>query len=174
MKSWANLGRVSAIPLSGRMAKQTKIRYALLDLNDSEQVIQAVEVLHASFSGNERYSVDRLIDELKPERAPFYRQFFVASLDQTHHPAVVGVAGIKSADWASETHILYLSAVHPAFRNQGIGRALVKARLRWLKSKFHRGRVIVSTNKLERFKQLGFQVASSRTDHGNCLMVTEL
>jgi predicted N-acetyltransferase YhbS len=155
------------------MVKDRKISYELLNLTDSEQIIQAVEVLHVCFSGNERYTVDRLVDELKPDRAPFYRQFFVASLKNTHHPSVVGVAGIKSAEWATETHILYLSAVHPEFRNQGIGRALVKARMAWLKSNFNQGRVIVSTSKQDRFKQLGFHVAASRSFNGKVLMMTD-
>lgn len=156
------------------MSKDRKISYELLDLTDSEQIIQAVEILHVCFSGNDRYTVERLVDELKPDRAPFYRQFFVASMNNSHHPSVVGVAGIKSADWASETHILYLSAVHPEFRNQGIGRALVKARMAWLKSHFDLGRVIVSTSKQDRFKQLGFSVAASRTYNGKVLMVKDL
>ena len=50
----------------------------------------------------------------------------------------------RPADWASRTHILYLSAVAPGTAWAGIGRALIKARLDWLEANFAAGRILVS------------------------------
>ena len=133
------------------------LRLALLDVEEPEKVIQTVEVLHGSFAGSDRYTVTRLSEEIRPAGLPFYRQFFVATLNVKNEERVVGVGGIKAADWASNTHLLYLSAVHSEFRNQGIGKKLVRARLDWVREKFDHGRVLVSTPKLERFKQFGFK-----------------
>jgi GNAT superfamily N-acetyltransferase len=104
---------------------------------------------------------------------PFYRRFFIATARYGDEERVVGAGGVKAADWASNTHILYLSAVHPEYRNRGIGKRLVKARVEWIRSKFKQGRVVVSTDKLDRFKQLGFRVATKTCDQGRALMILD-
>lgn len=155
------------------MARIKNLVIRPLDLSNPEQVIQSVEVIHLGFPGNDRYTVERLINELKISPDAFYRQFFIAILIERERERVVGVAGIKAADWASDTHILYLSAVHPELRNQGIGRALLKQRLDWVTSKFKHGRVLVSTNKLERFKHFKFREVTKSCLKGRTLMVME-
>lgn len=145
----------------------------MLNVEEPERVIQAVEVLHGSFAGNNRYTVSRLSDELKPAGLPLYRHFFIATLNVKHEERVIGVGGVKAADWASNTHILYLSAVNPEFRNQGIGKKLVRARIEWIREKFGHGRVLVSTPKLERFKQFGFKPASKTCDKGRAIMIMD-
>lgn len=146
---------------------------AALDTADSEKVIQAVEVLHGCFAGSDRYTVSRLTEELRTMGPPFYRHFFVATMRAKGEERVIGVGGVKAADWASNTHILYLSAVHPEFRNRGIGRKLVKARVDWIQSTFQEGRILVSTAKLERFKQFGFRSVTRSCDKGRAIMAME-
>ena len=155
------------------MSAGKTLQVGLLDVEEPEKVIQTVEVLHASFAGSDRYTVSRLSEELKPAGLPLYRQFFIATLNVKNEERVVGVGGVKAADWASNTHILYLSAVHPEFRNQGIGKKLVRARVEWIRAKFGHGRVLVSTPKLERFKQFGFKPASRTCDKGRAIMIME-
>ena len=155
------------------MSGDSSVQVIALDLGDPEKVIQAVEVMHGSFAGSDRYTVSRLSDELKPVGQPLYRQFFVATLKVKGGDRVVGVGGVKAADWASNTHILYLSAVHPDFRNRGIGKKLVKARVEWIRSAFKEGRIMVSTAKLDRFKQSGFRPVTKSCDKGRAIMVME-
>jgi len=155
------------------MAHDKAYQITVLDTADSEKVIQAVEVLHGCFAGSDRYTVSRLTEELKSIGLPLYRQFFVATLKSKGEERVVGVGGVKAADWASNTHILYLSAVHPDFRNRGIGRRLVKARVERTRAQFDSGRILVSTAKLERFKQFGFKPISKSCDKGRAIMVME-
>jgi predicted N-acetyltransferase YhbS len=84
---------------------------------------------------------------------------------------VVAIGGVKAADWASRTHILYLSAVAPERRGQGIGRALIKARLDWLEGNFAAGRILVSATKLRRFRDLGFaELRHGRIDGKHLLL----
>lgn len=128
---------------------------------------QAIALIVASFDNPERYGAARIREQLAPASPPFYRQFFAALADNT----VLGVAGIKAADWASDTHILYLSAVAPEHRRQGIGRSLVKARLDWVKAHFPHGRILVSTGKPNRFRQFGFREMPSGPQEGRRLMV---
>lgn len=155
------------------MGRLKSLVYQTLDLSKPEQVIQSVEVLHLCFPGNDRYTIERLINELRLSSDVFYRKFFVATVPERNQERVVGVAGIKAADWASDTHILYLSAVHPEFRNQGIGKTLLKLRVEWVKSEFKHGRVLVSTAKLDRFKQFKFRLATRSCEKGRSLMVME-
>lgn len=155
------------------MPEGKALQATVLDAKDSEKAIQAIEVLHASFAGSDRYTVSRLTEELKPSSLPLYRQFFIITLKVKGEDRVVGVGGVKAADWASNTHILYLSAVHPDFRNRGIGKKLVKSRVEWIRSEFERGRVLVSTPKLERFRQFGFNLATKPCDKGRAIMIME-
>lgn len=154
------------------MANKEAIRIHTLS-QDPEWTIQTIQVLHACFSGGERYNVSRLTEEVKAQDMPFYRRFFIATAKVGMKERVIGAGGVKAADWASNTHILYLSAVHPDYRNRGIGKRLVKARVEWIRSKFEQGRVIVSTDKLDRYKQLGFRNATKFCDQGRVLMVLE-
>jgi GNAT superfamily N-acetyltransferase len=52
--------------------------------------------------------------------------------------------------------LLYLSAVTPERRGQGIGRTLLEARMEWVKRRFPSGRILVSTARTRRFRDLGF------------------
>ena len=158
-------------------ARSKSVQVTALDTNDAENVIQAIEVLHRCFSDKERYSIERLGNELVPESisksASFYRQFFIATLHERDAERVVGVAGVKAADWASDTHILYMSAVHPDYRNRGIGKRLVKTRIDWVRSQFVAGRVLVSTAKIDRFKQFGFKAVTQSSEAGRSIMLME-
>lgn len=139
-------------------------RIALLDWSDQASLAAAQAVIVAAFADTDRYPLARIAQELQPGITPFFRQFFVAWQYVDGVEKIVGVGGIKAADWASDLAVLYLSAVLPQARGQGIGRALVTARLDWLRQqkrqKAH-GRVMVSTQKLRRFKSLGFKVVSA-------------
>ncbi len=149
------------------------IKIKPLNRNESERVIQSVELLHGCYSNNERYTVERLIEELKPMPKPIYRKFFVATTNSKQGERIVGVGGIKAADWASDTHLLYLSAVHADFRNKGIGKGLVEARLEWLKREYQSGKVLVSTQKHERFKRFGFKQISKVCERDRSIMLLE-
>lgn len=149
------------------------IKIKPLNRNESERVIQSVELLHGCYSNNQRYTVERLIEELKPMPKPIYRKFFVATTNSKQGERIVGVGGIKAADWASDTHLLYLSAVHADFRNKGIGKGLVEARLEWLKREYQSGKVLVSTQKHERFKRLGFNQISKVCERDRSIMLLE-
>lgn len=127
----------------------------------------ATRLLATAFNDPERYSEARLHEALKSDTSPYYRQFFAARIDQQ----IVGVAGIKAADWASNTHILYLSAVAPAYRGKGVGRMLIKARLDWLESNFESGRILVSTGKPRRFRHFGFSEIPFSIQQGKRLMI---
>lgn len=155
------------------MGNSKAIQVAVLNAEESEKVIQTVEVLHGCFAGSDRYTVSRLTEEVKPVSEPIYRHFFIATVHSKKEERVVGVGGVKAADWASNTHILYLSAVHPDYRNLGIGKKLVKARVEWIRAHFSGGRVLVSTPKIERFKQFGFQPATKSCDKGRAIMIME-
>jgi GNAT superfamily N-acetyltransferase len=86
---------------------------------------------------------------------------------------VVGIGGIKAADWASDTHILYLSAVAEHARGQGIARALIAARIAWAMENFPRGRLLVSTARPRRFSRLGFRLMGKQEAGGRRLMLLE-
>jgi GNAT superfamily N-acetyltransferase len=88
---------------------------------------------------------------------PFYRKFFGAyDFDGT----LIGVGGIKSADWASDTHILYMMAVDKSHRGKGVGSDLESIRIQWMLENFPRGRCLVSTKHKKRFERWDFKTVS--------------
>lgn len=105
---------------------------------------------------NERYSLDRLEDELSSQSGWNYRTFFAANIGCQ----LVGIGAIKAADWASNTHIMYLGAVASEHRGMGIGTALEKARIQYVKENFSTGRILVSTKHSKRFQKHGFSDVS--------------
>lgn len=139
----------------------------VLDDSTPEDLQAATRLLTTVFNDPERYGEPRLYAALKSDTGPYYRQFFAARIDGE----IVGVAGIKAADWASNTHILYLSAVAPAYRGKGVGRMLIKARLDWLESNFESGRMLVSTGKPRRFRHFGFSEIPFSIQQGKRLMI---
>ncbi|WP_066886806.1 GNAT family N-acetyltransferase [Dechloromonas denitrificans] len=142
---------------------------AELDWNDQAAVATARELVIGVFDNPLHYSATRIGEEFAPALAPLQRCFFVAY----QGGGMVGAGGIKSADWASHTHLLYLSVVLPAARGQGIGRELVKSRLAWLRQNNAHGRVLVSTVKARRFLGLGFRQLNRRDIDGKSLMFLE-
>ncbi len=146
------------------------VQITLLDAADSESLDAAASVLATAFKDPGRYGLERVRNEINPEGPPFYRQFFVARLGGE----VVGAGGIKAADWASNTHVLYLSAVAEPMRGRGIARALVQARIDWLRGQRASGTLLVSTRHRKRFAQFGFKPFGETEEHGRTLMMLNL
>lgn len=142
-------------------------RIDMLDVGNPALVEASVELLVSAFTNSERYGAERLDEELRSNSALFYRRFFVA----TRARDIIGVGGVKAADWASHTHLLYLSAVAQEQRGQGIGQALVKARVKWVKQHFKTGRILVSSTKGKRFRDLGFVEVRKSVIDGRYLMM---
>ncbi len=109
-------------------------------------------------SESERYEKSRLVTEMRAVDAqPFYRKFFGAyDFDGT----LIGVGGLKAADWASDTHILYMMAVDKDHRGKGVGSDLERIRIQWVRDNFPRGRCIVSTKHKKRFERWDFKTVS--------------
>ena len=144
-----------------------KLRIVTLDPSSQVLVEACTTLIVNVFADPVRYSAERIRLELSSDDPVFYRRFFIA----THESEVVAIGGVKAADWASRTHILYLSAVAPERRGQGIGRALIKARLDWLEANFAAGRILVSATKLRRFRDLGFaELRHGRIDGKHLLL----
>ena len=141
----------------------------LLDDTDPAERRAAADILVASFDDPLRYSPERILNELTQEPLPYYRRFLVARLAGE----VVGVGGIKAADWASDTHILYRSAVAEHARGSGIARALIMARIAWAMETFGHGRLLVSTARPRRFGRFGFKVVGGYEAAGRRLMLLE-
>ena len=129
----------------------------------------AVRLLVEAFDNPARYDEQRIRAELAPTPNLFYRKFFVAYRGDE----VVGVGGVKSADWASNTHILYLSAVAPAARGKGVAKALVQARIDWVREGFAAGCILVSTTHKKRFAGYGFRPLRDDDAAGRTLMVLD-
>ena len=142
-------------------------RIDLLDVGNPALVEASLELLVSAFTNSERYGVKRLREELRANSGLFYRRFFVA----TEARDVIGVGGVKAADWASHTHLLYLSAVAQEQRGQGIGQALVKARVKWVEQNFKTCRILVSSTKGKRFRDLGFVEVRKSAIEGRHLMM---
>ena len=144
-----------------------KYRIDTLDATSPLLLEACVTLLVNAFAKPERYSAQRLYEELRGDSSVFYRQFFVA----VSNGDIIGVGGIKAADWASHTHLLYLSAVAPEHRGQGIGRALLKARIEWVEKHFAAGRILVSSAKTKRFYEFGFVDIRKSIVEGRHLML---
>ena len=142
-------------------------RIDLLDVGNPALVEASVELLVSAFTNSERYGAKRLREELRANSGLFYRRFFVA----TEARDIIGVGGVTAADWASHTHLLYLSAVAQEQRGQGIGQALVKARVKWVEQNFKAGRILVSSTKGKRFRDLGFVEVRKSAIEGRHLMM---
>ncbi|MCB1954328.1 MAG: GNAT family N-acetyltransferase [Rhodocyclaceae bacterium] len=125
-------------------------------------------ITHA-FQATHGYPLGQILDELMPRSGHRYRQFFVARRGEQ----VLGVAGIKAADWASDTHILFRTAVAPEARGQGLARALVDARLAWLDARLPGGRVLVSCRSPGRFAERGFVPVGAPGPRGWQLMILD-
>jgi GNAT superfamily N-acetyltransferase len=144
-----------------------KIRIDTLDTSSPALLEASVTLIVNAFADPERYGAERVRRELRGDDPAFYRRFFVAS----DAGEIVAVGGVKAADWASRTHILYLSAVTPERRGKGIGRAMIKARVDWLKERFESGRILVSAAKTKRFRDLGFVEVRNTVIDGRHLLV---
>jgi GNAT superfamily N-acetyltransferase len=136
-----------------------RLRIEPLDPDSAILVEACTTLLVNAFADPVRYSLERIRRDLQQRETIFYRQFFVAMAGGE----VLGVGGVKAADWASDTHILHLSAVAPEQRGKGIGRALIAARVAWVEANFARGRILVSTARTRRYRELGFvEIRASR------------
>lgn len=140
--------------------------FVIENLGDRHEA--AIELLCTVFQDSARYQRRRLEHEIREVDPPIYRHFVVA----LQYGELIGIGGIKAADWASNTHVLYHSAVAVEARGQGIGSALVDARLAWLRQNFTSGRVLVSTRKVQRFRKLRFKSVGHEMD-GRRLMCLE-
>lgn len=164
---------MTGLPIFNSSAKAngpnvSKIRIDLLDTGDCQLTESCVQLVAKVFLDARRYSPERIRNELSTQDPHYYRQFFVAMAAGE----VIGVGGVKAADWASDTHLLYLSAVRIDRRGEGIGRALIKARIAWVKANFPSGRLLVSTAKPKRYKSWGFrELTKSRLADGRRLMM---
>ena len=145
----------------------SKLLIRALDRLDNDQLAASIDLVVAAFANPERYDRERVAREMLSDHPVFYRQFFVA----IKGGRIVGVAGVKAADWAAKTHLLYLSAVAPEKRGQGIGRALLEARIEWVEKRFGSGRILTSTTRARRFRELGFVEVKGSEINERCLML---
>jgi GNAT superfamily N-acetyltransferase len=145
----------------------SKFRIDTLDTSSDALLDSCATLIVNAFADHERYNLDRVRSELRCDDPVYYRRFFIA----VENSQIIALGGVKAADWASKTHILYLSAVSPEKRGRGIGRALIKARLDWLKTTFKSGRILVSATKTRRFRDLGFRELRNGNIDGKHLML---
>lgn len=163
MWSRANKNKTHALHFS----KLGNIHIEMLNLSDASAVAGCIELLRSVFANSPRYSQERLDAEFAPSIAPFYKQFFIARTPD----AVIGIGAVKAAEWASHTHLLYLSAVASSYRGMGIGRALLQARIDWVLENFKTGRMLVSSVKAKRFRDCKFKLVKHSTLDGRHLMM---
>lgn len=145
----------------------SKLLIRALDRLDNNQLAASIDLVAAAFADLERYDRERITREMLRDHPVFYRQFFVA----IKGGRIVGVAGVKASDWADKTHLLYLSAVAAENRDKGIGRALLEARIEWVEKRLGSGRILTSTTRARRFRDLGFSEVKDREINGRCLML---
>ncbi|MDQ5905885.1 MAG: hypothetical protein QG590_366 [Pseudomonadota bacterium] len=174
MKHGPDLPALIDLVSSGNRAEKRKppkldVTTVELGWNDNEGIAAARALIVAAFDNAQRYPEQRITHELQPATAPHYRQFLVV----WHEGRMVGAGGIKSADWASDTHVLYLSAVESTLRGKGIGRALVRARLDWIFERHDHGRILVSTSKPKRYRDMGFREVCRKAAPAPRLMLLE-
>ncbi|MEY4211265.1 MAG: hypothetical protein RLZ92_1646 [Pseudomonadota bacterium] len=134
--------------------------YTIRPLDDApEALAAAVNLLSANCpSESDRYERSRLVTEINSvEEQPFYKKFFAA---YDLEGQLIGAGGIKAADWASDTHILYMMAVDVAHRGQGVGSGLEAARIQWMRDHFTHGRCLVSTKHRKRFERWDFKIVN--------------
>lgn len=127
--------------------------YTIRPLETSSLAVSAaVDLLSSNCpSESDRYEKSRLETEIVAvDTLPFYRKFFGA---YDRDDVLIGVGGVKAADWASDTHILYMMAVDEQHRGKGVGSALERTRIEWVRSNFSRGRCLVSTKHRKRFER---------------------
>ncbi|MGZ4960614.1 MAG: GNAT family N-acetyltransferase [Methylomonas sp.] len=134
--------------------------YTIRPLDSSSGALSDAVNLLCSNCPNEaeRYEKSRVANEIATvDPLPFYRKFFGAyDLDGI----LIGVGGLKAADWASDTHILYMMAVDINHRGKGVGSDLESVRIKWVRDHFPRGRCIVSTKHKKRFERWDFKTVS--------------
>lgn len=140
-----------------------------LDWKDKDGIAATRQLIVSVFADSVRYPARRIAAEIRPLPLPQYRRFVLV----WHDGRLAGAGGIKSADWSSDTHILYLSAVDAEARGRGIGRALVGARLDWIRERHAQGRVLVSTAKPKRYRDFGFRELGGRSKAPTSLMLLE-
>ena len=106
----------------------SKLLIRTLDVHDLTQLEAAIDLVENAFADPERYGRERIAREMLVDDPPYYRQFFVA----IKGGRIVGVGGVKAADWAAKTHLLYLSAVAPDKRARASpARSSQRARSGW-------------------------------------------
>jgi len=130
----------------------SKLLIRTLDVHDPGQLEASIDLIEHAFADPDLYDRERIAREILGNHPVFYRQFFVA----IKGGRIVGVGGVKAADWSAKTHLLYLSAVTPEMRGQGIGRSLIEVRMEWVERQFSTGRILVSTARTKRFREFGF------------------
>ena len=140
-----------------------------LHWDDRPAIAQASAIIRGVFDDPVRYSTERIAEEMQPALPPLDRVFLVAY----RHGRLVGIGGIKSADWASNTHVLYLSAVEKESRGNGIGRALIRARVEWIQGCNPHGRILVSTARPRRYRDHGFRPVDRQKLGDRHLMLLE-
>lgn len=144
-----------------------RLRISPLDSSSPSLLDDCTTLLVNAFANPRRYGAERIRQALSASDELYYRQFFVA----TEGGSLLAVGGVKAADWAANTHILYLSAVLAERRGEGIGRQMLHARLAWLSASFKHGRILVSTGKTRRFAEAGFKEVRHSLIDGRRLMI---
>lgn len=139
-----------------------KYTIRILD-TDEVSITNAVNLLCSNCPNESgRYEKSRLAREIECiNTRPFYKLFWGA-YDSDN--VLIGIGGIKAADWASDTHILHTMVVDEAHRGKGLGSKLELVRIQWVRDNFSHGRCLVSTKHKKRFDRWGFKIVSEVND----------